>query len=686
MALSAINLFSETNSNTKVLSLTSTSELSSAVSGQFYTKDQTNALSTSFREGLARTDTYIDGHKVDLSACHISKEDYAKLLKDNSVLSNVLYIVSSDERTNYGMTLQDVADPENETDAANKRYVDSEIGKIDVSQDILDSKTFFIITEDMVSVDTTETSGVAPYSTSYKYTNVTITDPDVKWVENGLYYFVIDTKLVVQSAYRNVRIRMGATGDWKPLMNQSTSILAGSSYFTKAQNRLYVYKTTHQANGAVHVISDNDTTYAYLVNTIAASTMSVDTSGYAPRYALLFPTTPLSSSTERFSAIVASQSTGTTKAAANPASGKFYLDRSLGWYNYTANFAAGAVISAALYQSYQNFDLRYTANTSTTYVSTKQQVFLYLKNYDPEDMSFKSDNSVGVICSRDKLATKFPTSVAGDVYLLFLGWTTATWYQCQPCHDVAHRIFKYTPSTKKLVPFEKGGESVPVESGTKTYVDGVMTDISAFNISKDDYENLVKGGNVLSNAIYIVSSDVQDMYGERVVNVGYPIDDDDAATKSYVDYRVGSGGGSGGGGGVDPSQLTAYLKKTAQTLTDAEKTQVGVNIGTRYALVKKTLANCTYQSTAGLSCQVDDYAVNEITISSAEKPVFIFLPRALDDRARDFVLRIVVTASSSPTIAYVPYGDETTDYDTNDDSWSQVEQGVNIVSFTETSR
>ena len=63
--------------------------------------------------------------------------------------------------------------------------------------------------------------------------------------------------------------------------------------------------------------------------------------------------------------------------------------------------------------------------------------------------------------------------------------------------------------------------------------------VQEFNIkyiSQDDYYTLVKDdGDILSNTLYIVSSDSLNMYDERIINVGLPLADNDAATKQYVD-------------------------------------------------------------------------------------------------------------------------------------------------------
>ena len=309
-------------------------------------------------------------------------------------------------------------------------------------------ENYFIITEDMVTVTTEDTYGVAPYSTSYYYTNITINDSSVKWVEGGLYYFVINTKMVVTSSYRNVRIRIGTSGDWKPLMGAGASILAGSSYFIKSENRMYMYKSTYQSGGALHLHSDNNTTYAYLVNQVATGTVTVATNGYGARYSLLFQTTPISAANQRWSSLVLSSGTGTTKTV--PTSLTFYADRHP-IYNYSANITADSANAAAMYQYYAGMDLRYTCNTSSTYCTALNRVFMFLKDFNTNDYSFKADATVGNIVTKDKLATRFPSSTQGSVYLYYLGWTTSNWYGLNVDIQEGSKIWRYTPSTGELV-------------------------------------------------------------------------------------------------------------------------------------------------------------------------------------------------------------------------------------------
>lgn len=69
--------------------------------------------------------------------------------------------------------------------------------------------------------------------------------------------------------------------------------------------------------------------------------------------------------------------------------------------------------------------------------------------------------------------------------------------------------------------------------GGKTTVN--TNEIQFIKISEEDYNNLVVSDQVLSNAIYEVSSTYENMYGQQLKNVADPTDDQDAATKNYVD-------------------------------------------------------------------------------------------------------------------------------------------------------
>lgn len=331
-------------------------------------------------------------------------------------------------------------------------------GQVLTTSDIgnLGGASYYAITEDMMTITKNETAGVAPYNTSYKYTDIVIkADAGIAWREGALYSFVLTSSRPIESNYRNVRFRIegiDSSSTWHPLMNTSAA-LSGYDYMTKDQLRLFMYKSTYVNTGALHFYTDSNSTYNQLQNTIVHDTtdasVTIDANGYGARYSLIFPTTAMAT-TEKWSSLVTSSGNGTTKAIVTPASGKFYIDRAP-QYIYSANIAKGAKAVNATYQYYYGTDLRYTANVSNTYLVRNSKCFLWLKNFNTTDLSFVADSTAGSIVSLSKLATKFPSTTTGDIYLYFLGWTTGTWYQLSPNINQVRRLYKYTPSSGALV-------------------------------------------------------------------------------------------------------------------------------------------------------------------------------------------------------------------------------------------
>ncbi len=136
---------------------------------------------------------------------------------------------------------------------------------IGLTSNVVKNQALFVIKESDVTVATDATKGVSPYNTSYGYTDITINNSDVEWVEWALYTFIVDTTMVVTSAYRNVRVRIG-TGSYIPVMSANT-ILAWNSYFTKTNIRYFQYTTKYQGGWALHLISDSNTTYSAMTAT-----------------------------------------------------------------------------------------------------------------------------------------------------------------------------------------------------------------------------------------------------------------------------------------------------------------------------------------------------------------------------------------------------------------------------------
>ena len=131
----------------------------------------------------------------------------------------------------------------------------------------------YTVTEDFTTVTTEATLWTSPYDTSYWYTNITIAENSwIKWKEWAIYSFVVNTEMVVASANRNVRIRIGSSWSRIPLMNGNGSILNWNNFLSKDQQRLFVYKTTYQSTGALHIIQDSVwTTHSTISVTLSAN-------------------------------------------------------------------------------------------------------------------------------------------------------------------------------------------------------------------------------------------------------------------------------------------------------------------------------------------------------------------------------------------------------------------------------
>lgn len=70
----------------------------------------------------------------------------------------------------------------------------------------------------------------------------------------------------------------------------------------------------------------------------------------------------------------------------------------------------------------------------------------------------------------------------------------------------------------------------------KVYIDALSVEsISAQHISQSDFYQDVVTSSILSNMLYVVSSDYINAYGEQLKNLAYPTDLSDATTKDYVD-------------------------------------------------------------------------------------------------------------------------------------------------------
>lgn len=162
----------------------------------------------------------------------------------------------------------------------------------------------------------------------------------------------------------------------------------------------------------------------------------------------------------------------------------------------------------------------------------------------------------------------------------------------------------------------------------------------------------------------------------------------DYGTEEFLETDVEASNAILYGESLKDKLRTNVLTISEQSLSDSSKEQIGYNLGMRYRLVTKELADATV--TVGgtdidaKTCVVDDFTINTVEVDSDEKPVYIYLPKkSKDGRARDFIVRIAVTSAAAPSIAFVGQ-DESIDYESADEEWATIEPGSNLFSFTET--
>lgn len=79
-----------------------------------------------------------------------------------------------------------------------------------------------------------------------------------------------------------------------------------------------------------------------------------------------------------------------------------------------------------------------------------------------------------------------------------------------------------------------------------------------------------------------------------------------------------------------------------------------------------------------------DRAVNLVTVPSGVASISMVFPPAVAGRARDFLVRLVVTAETVPEVAFLEPDGTAVAFDADDASWADIEQGVNLLMFTDT--
>ena len=79
-----------------------------------------------------------------------------------------------------------------------------------------------------------------------------------------------------------------------------------------------------------------------------------------------------------------------------------------------------------------------------------------------------------------------------------------------------------------------------------------------------------------------------------------------------------------------------------------------------------------------------DRAVNKVTADGSLNYIQFVFPEKKEGKSRDFFLRLVITGEIVPTLSFNEPNGDSVSFDVDDDSWADIEQGVNILMFTDT--
>lgn len=243
-----------------------------------------------------------------------------------------------------------------------------------------------------------------------------------------------------------------------------------------------------------------------------------------------------------------------------------------------------------------------------------------------------------------------------------------------------------------------------------------QTDLSIVKLSANDYAYLVATSATLSNCLYIVEDDIINACGQQISNLAPGTGLSDAVNLEQLcdavssiqlptdlsDFTNNSGFLTKTSADVDFQPVGNYLSSNAligyetynTTLSTLSSdgyvlsSQVSSKAETSalpYTLVNATLSSCTYNNTQCVSCQIEDRTITTISVDSNTPDVVVFLPQKQSaTAARDFILRAEISATTVPGFTFVGAGNESVQYDSEDDEWYVLEPGLNLVSFTET--
>jgi len=103
---------------------------------------------------------------------------------------------------------------------------------------------------------------------------------------------------------------------------------------------------------------------------------------------------------------------------------------------------------------------------------------------------------------------------------------------------------------------------------------------------------------------------------------------------------------------------------------------------TRYTMVEPSVEEGSAPDY--MECTLQDKSMNAVTLGNDVSQCTFFFPQKTQGVARDFFLRLSITGSTVPTLLFKEQDDSSVAFDVDDDSWAEIEQGVNVIMFSDT--
>lgn len=157
----------------------------------------------------------------------------------------------------------------------------------------------------------------------------------------------------------------------------------------------------------------------------------------------------------------------------------------------------------------------------------------------------------------------------------------------------------------------------------------------------------------------------------------------DVATKKYVDDGVASVRQVPPSTSADEGKVLGIVDSndTLGWMVPAVQQEL------RYAIVTPVVTTSTTDSADDtISATLQDRAVNIVEAGSGVVHVNLTFPASEQGYARDFFVRLVLTGTDVPAVSFSEPGGGDVEFDVDDDSWAEIELGVNLLMFTETSQ